>query len=889
MNEILRPDPDKLLAHLKEEEAKKGRGSLRIFFGMCPGVGKTFAMLRAAQEQQNLGKNIVVGLVETHGRIDTQKMLDGLIVIPRKAIIYREKEIQEFDIDKILQLKPDIVLVDELAHTNAPSSRHNKRYQDVLELLNAGISVYTTLNVQHIESRADIVQQITGVQVRETVPDSLWDLADQIELIDISPQELIKRLKEGRVYLGDKAARAEDNFFKEAYLVALREISLRFTAEKVDHDLKGHLSIRQLTSPWNTNERLMVAVSHSPHSAKLIKAARRMAFNLEAPWIAIHIDSGMRLNQFDQSTLFQNLNLARELGAEIISLYDSDIVAALNRVALEKNVTQIILGRPERRMFRILLDRLIQNTHFVDIHIIRQEKDSAEVKKKRKAASSFVFFTNGPVPYFYTFYFLITVTILGLFLSPYIGYRAIGFLYLMSVIVVGFRSTLGPILFAALLGALIWDYAFIPPRFAFQINEVEDKMMCLAFLLVGVLSGVLARKTKTKERLLISREQKTNALFNLLKDFSTATDTKGICDLTERSIQYLLEAQVTILLANGKKIITRKTTRSGDVSDKEFALALWSFDNKKTAGWSTQTLSESRCLSIPLIVPGKILGVLLFYPNSKKILSIEERNLLNSICSQLANALEHYMLQEQNKNIQMLEESEKLHQTLLNSVSHEMRIPLTSIMGTVSALQETKIQNNPEMIKMLNSELIQSSERLNRVIENLLNINRLNSGLLTLKSEWIEVSDLVQSTISNLKIKDHKIVVSELSSRVYLYCDERLLEHALVNLLLNAKTYSPEGTIITVEIEKDEKTIFIRVMDQGAGIPEDQREAILDKFYRLPGSPTGGVGLGLSIVKGIMEAHGGSVHVSNRTDETGALFSLELPWIEPPHELNENQ
>ncbi|MDD4972701.1 MAG: sensor histidine kinase KdpD [Bacteriovorax sp.] len=887
MDEIIRPDPDKLLARLKQEEANKSRGAFRIFFGMCPGVGKTFAMLRAAQEQQKLGKNIVVGLIETHGRSDTEKMLEGLTVIPRKEILYREKIIHEFDVDKILILKPDIVLVDELAHTNAPSSRHVKRYQDVMELLDAGISVYTTLNVQHIESRADIVQQITGVQVRETVPDSLWDLADQIELIDISPQELIKRLKEGRVYLGDKAARAEDNFFKEAYLVALREISLRFTAEKVDHDLQGHLSIRQITSPWNTNERLMVAVSHSPHSAKLIRAARRMAFNLEAPWIAIHIDSGMRLNQFDQTTLFQNLNLARELGAEIVSLYDSDIVSALNRVALEKNVTQIILGRPERRMFRVLLDRLIQNTHFVDIHIIRQEKDSAEVKKKRKAAASPMFFTNGPVPYFHTLYFLIMVTILGLFLNPSIGYRAIGFLYLMSVIVVGFRSTLGPILFASLSGALIWDYVFIPPLFTFQINEIEDKMMCLAFVLVGVLSGVLARKTKTKERLLILREQKTSALFNLLKDFSTAMDIKGICDLTERSIQYLLDAQITILLANENKIITRKSTRSSDVSDKEFALALWSFDNKKTAGWSTQTLSESRCLSIPLIVPGKILGVLLFYPDLKKILSIEERNLLNSICFQLANALEHLMLQDQNKNIQLLEESEKLHQTLLNSVSHEMRIPLTSIMGTVSALQDTKIQNNPEMIKILNSELMQSSERLNRVIENLLNINRLNSGLLTLKSEWVEVSDLVHSTISNIKIKDHKIVVSELSPKVYLYCDERLLEHALVNLLLNAKTYSPEGTTITVQIEKDEKTIFIRVLDQGAGIPEDQLEAILDKFYRLPGSPTGGVGLGLSIVKGIMEAHGGSVHASNRTDETGAVFSLELPWIEPPHELNE--
>ncbi|MDD4973482.1 MAG: sensor histidine kinase KdpD [Bacteriovorax sp.] len=886
MNENTRLDPDKLLARLKQEEIKNNRGAFRIFFGMCPGVGKTYAMLGAAQEQHKLGKQVIVGVVETHGRIETDKMLEGLTVIPKKRISYRETVLFELDIDKILESKPDIVLIDELAHSNAPGSRHNKRYQDVMEILDAGISVYTTLNVQHIESRADIVQQITGIQVRETVPDSLWDLADQVELIDLSPQELIKRLKEGKVYLGDKAARAEENFFKEAYLIALREISLRFTAEKVDHDLQGHLSVRQLISPWNTNERLMVAVSHSPHSTKLIRAARRMAFSLEAPWIAVHIDNGLRLSQFDQSTLFQNINLARELGAEVISLYDSDIVAALNRVALEKNVTQIILGRPERRTFRILLDKLIQNTHFVDIHIIRQEKDSAELKEKRKINASPNILGNGPVPYFYTLYFLIMVTIISLFLNPYIGYRAVGFLYLMSVIVVGFRSTLGPILFAAFSGALIWDYVFIPPLFAFRINEVEDRMMCLSFVLVGVLSGFLARKTKTKERLLILREKKTNALFNLLKDFSTAMNSKAICDLTERSVQSLFGAQIKILLKNEKKIITRKSN-SGDISEKEFALALWSFDNKKPAGWSTQTLSESHCLSIPLIVPGKILGILLFYPDMKKTLSLEDENLLNSICLQLANALEHLMLQEQNKDIQLFEESEKLHQTLLNSVSHEMRIPLTSIMGSVSALQDEKIQNYPEKIKLLNQELIDSCQRLNRVIENLLDMNRLSSGLLTLKKEWMEASDLAQSVISQVKAKNKKIMLIEKTSQVYLSCDGLLLEHALMNLLLNAIAYSEENSTITIEIELVEEKINIRVIDQGKGIPEDKLDLIFDKFYRLPGSPAGGVGLGLSIVKGIVEAHNGRVFGHNRVDQQGAVFTIELPWIKPPMKLDE--
>lgn len=887
MSQTNRPDPDRLLARLKHEEVKKNRGAFRIFFGMCPGVGKTYAMLRAAQEQHALGKKIIIGVVETHGRIETDQLIEGLTVIPKKEVNHRGKILLEFDLDKILELRPDIVLIDELAHTNVPGCRHTKRYQDVLEILGSGISVYTTLNVQHIESRADVVQQITGVQVRETVPDSIWDVADQIELIDLSPQELLKRLKQGKVYLGENAARAEENFFKEASLIALRELSLRFTAEKVDHDLQGHLSVKQMTSPWNINERLMVAVSHSPHSAKLIRAARRMAFNLEAPWIAVHVDNGEPLNQFDQTTLIQNMNLARELGAELISIYDTDVVTALNKIALEKNVTQIILGRPERKTFKVLLDELIQQTHFVDIHIIRQEKDPAELKLKRKMAAIPAMGGSGPTPFFYTLYFLFMVTLLSYWVNPYIGYRAVGFLYLMSVIVVGFRSTLGPILFSSLLGATIWNFLFIPPAFTYHIAETEDKMMCLTFILVGILSGYLAKKTKTKERLLIQREKKTRALFNLLRDFSSAMDAKSICELTKKSIRDLIGAEVKIILTEKYKNLTRTAVDGSALTEKEFALALWTFDNKKPAGWSTQTLSQSLCLSIPLIVSGKALGALLFYPNQNKNLTIEEQNLVNSICFQLATALEHLILQEENKNILLFEESEKLHQTLLNSVSHEMRIPLTSIMGTASALQDPKIQKDANKIKLLNRELIESSERLNRVIENILDMNRLNSGLLTIRKEWIEAADLIQSVISQIKTNDHKIVINEKTPHIYLNCDERLLEHALMNLLLNAISYAPSGSLIKVEIERDDQKIFIHVIDQGPGIPKEKLSQIFDKFYRLPGSPTGGIGLGLSIVKGIIEAHNGKVFASNRTDEQGASFTLELPWTSPPKKLTE--
>lgn len=884
MDNNRRPDPDRILAQLKREETIKNRGALRIFFGMCPGVGKTYAMLRAAQEQHKLGKNIVVGIVETHGRSETERMLTGLQSVPLKNFLHRKTLIKEMDIDSILRIRPDIVLVDELAHTNAPGSRHYKRYQDVIELIESGISVFTTLNVQHIESRADIVQQITGIQVRETVPDSIWEIADQIELIDISPQELLKRLKEGKVYLGERAARAEENFFKEAYLVALREIALRFTAEKVDHDLRGHISVKQLTTPWNTNERLMVAVGHSPSSAKLIRAARRMAFSLEAPWIAIHIDNEVRLSTFDQETLFRNISLARELGAEIVTLRANNVIATLNEIALEKNVTQIIIGRPEKGKVHTLLEELINQMTNVDVHIIRQEEDTQEWRSKRKK-TILPFSGNGPVPYSNVFYFLSALTFLSFVLNPYIGYKAVGFLYLMGVIIVGFSSTLGPILFASIGGAILWNYFFIPPSMTFLIGNSEDIMMCVSFILVGSLSGYLARKSKKRELVLSQRDRETRAMLKLLEGYSQALTIKEICELTDVTCQQMFNSQVKILLTTEDGNLSRKSTTSGHVSEKEYALAIWSFENKRIAGWATNTLADSKCRSVPLVVTGKVIGVLLFYPTMKN-LSPSEEALLNNIIIQLGNALEHISLQKQNQNVRLLEESEKLHQTLLNSVSHEMRIPLTSIIGTVNALQDTKILNDQEKVKLLSLELLDSSERLNRVIENLLDMTRLNSGFLSLNEEWTEVLDIVQTTINHIKHENHKLLIEELSENLFLLCDWKLVEHALTNLLLNAIAYSPAGSTIKVQIEQEEeRRVFIRIIDEGNGIPEDKIQTIFDKFYRLPGSPTGGVGLGLSIVKGIMNAHGGLVYAGNRRDRPGAVFTLEFPWKPIPEKL----
>lgn len=884
-----RPDPDALLRAVGEAELKAKSAHLRVFLGMSAGVGKTYAMLRAAQARLNEGLDVVVGIVETHGRSETMALAEPLPKIPRKKIEYMGVTLEEMDLDAILLKKPKLVLVDELAHTNVPGSRHQKRYQDVLEILDAGIDVYTTLNVQHLESRKDLVEQITRVPIRETVPDSILERASQIELIDITPNDLLRRLKEGKVYLGEKAEHAAQNFFKPNSLTALREIALRVTAERVDQDLQQFQDLTQGSGPVQTNERLMVAVSHSPYSEKLIRATRRLAYNLEAPWIAVHVDTGIPLNDEDQAQLAKNIKLARELKAKVVTTTDTDIPSALRRVARQKNVTQIIVGRPTKRFFRdvieggTLLDRLVRESGEIDVHVIRQDGESTYSPPLITKIEHF----SSPITYWNTLWFMFGVSFLSGFVEPFIGYRAVGFIFLLGVLGVGLLSTIGPTFLAGILSSFIWNFFFIPPRLTFVIQEPEDVILILSYLIAALVTGFLTNRIRTHERVLREREDRTNALYEVAQDIANSRAKDEFLTKINVRVGQLLDGECGVLLRSqeGKLLVNEYKVYSPqpELSEKEKAVAVWSFESGKMAGWSTDTLAEAKALYIPLKTPDEIVGILVYQPRTKRKLNLEQENMLFSISSQLAVSLERHFFEKRMRESERLKESEKIHQTLLNSISHEMRTPLTAVMGTATALDDEANAKNPKFVRALAGQLLEAGDRLNRVIENLLDMSRLNSGVLALNLEWQDIHDLVGVTLKKLgkNLENHRVVVEIPNDLPLVQMDFRLIEHALANLLLNAAAYSPQKTTIRISVRIVDATICIVVEDQGSGVPEDLLDKVFEKFFRVPGTPAGGVGLGLSIVKNIAEFHKGSVHVENRS-EGGASFSISLPLTKAP-------
>jgi len=883
-----RLDPDALLKIIDDDDRATSKGKLRLFLGMSAGVGKTFAMLKAAHQKKNEGADIVIGVVETHGRVETAALVTGLEVIPRKKLHYRKTEIEEMDLDAILQRKPQVVVVDELAHTNGPGSRHPKRYQDVLELLDAGIDVYTALNIQHFESRKESVEAITGISIRESVPDSLLEKTHLVELVDIAPSELLKRLKEGKVYLGEKAEAATQNFFKEDKLTALREIALRMTAERVDQDLQK-FSVTRDESPWQTNERLLVAVSHSPYSEKIIRATRRLAYNLEAPWIAVHVDTGITLNEEDQAQLIKNLNLARELNAEVITTADADLASALKRICRQKNVTQVVVGRPSRRWFRnvieggSLLDRLVKESLEVDIHVIRQDKPEQATASFADEVSLYRT-QSGWMKYYYSFWYLIFVSLLGALFEPLIGYRAVGFIFLLAVIIAGLSGSMGAVLFTATLSAVVWNFGFIPPRFTFVISQPDDVILCISYFVVAIITGFLTNRIRVHENLIREREEKTNVLNLVLQDISNSQNkTEFIKKVTERVSDILKGRAIVILKSKeGALQFDRIDLVQFDLDEKEQAVAIWSFQNQKPAGWSTDTLGQARSLYIPLQGVSEIVGVFLFRPEKKlKKLSIDQQNLLNSITTQLGISIERHFLSRRLAESQRLKDSEMLHQTLLNSISHEMRTPLTAILGSVSALESHSAKS--QEIAGIAESLADAGERLNRVIENLLDMSRLNSGVLGLKLEWHDLSDLIGVVLKKLEknVGEQKMSSFIAEDIGLIEIDFRLFEHALSNIVLNSIQYAGPRSNIVIKAELKNQKVLISVIDNGVGVPEEFVPLLFDKFFRVPGTPAGGTGLGLSIVQGIVELHKGRIWYEPNTPQ-GSKFMIELPYKNPP-------
>jgi two-component system sensor histidine kinase KdpD len=883
MNEEFRPNPDEMLKAIIREEEKVKKGTLRVFLGMCAGAGKTYSMLKAALQAKAEGTDIVVGYVETHGRTETEDLLDGLEILPRQQRQYRDVVLEEMDLDAIMARKPQLVLVDELAHTNIPESLHVKRYQDVEEILEQGINVYTTLNVQHLESRSETVTEITGIKVHETVPDSFLQYAE-IELIDITPDDLLKRLSEGKVYVPDMAKSAMNNFFRKGNLHALREIALRYTAERVDIDMLDYMHARNILTIWKTTEKLMVAVGPSPSSQTLIRWTRRMAYNLGAQWIAVSIDLGETLSQKSREYLATNLDLARELGAKIIQVTDNDVVSGLLKVAFQYNVTQIVIGKTNEPAFRnfinggSIVDRLLQNSEHIDIYVVKapeaERKYSSPWKNKKQKFSWQEYLT--------AILTIFAIAVISFPFKQFIGYQTVGLFFILGIAGLSLRVGRFPIILAAFLGSMIWDFFFIPPLFTFHINNIHDAITVFANFFIALTCGTLIERIRKNQVVLQKSQDNLSVIFSILEALNNASSIKEVVQMTRRELNKHFKADAVIYLASkndtNKKLDPRIFGNHSFYNEKEFSVANWTFENRKQAGKFTNTLPEADLQYFPLISREGIIGVLGIKYNDDKRPSSDATILLRSFFSQLTSALQREISIDKVKEKQISAESQKLFQIVLNSISHELRTPISVITAAVSALNDEKTVSNPKFRREICGELEAATNRLNILVENILDMSRIESGYLSLNLQMYEVEDLIGTTLNELSKEPHEqqVDIDIENDLPMIKIDINWFKQAILNILRNAVIYTPAKSSIYIRsFLAEDKRVVIEISDNGPGIPEDSLKRIFDKFYRVPGSRSGGTGLGLTIAKAIVEAHNGHIIAENKK-EGGLKFQIFL-------------
>jgi len=884
VSDEVRPSPDALLAAIDRGEQERHRGHLKVFLGMSPGVGKTCAMLEAARRERDGGRDVVVAYVETHGRTETEALADGLARIPRLALEHRGVALPEMDLDAVLARKPGLALVDELAHTNVPGSRHPKRWQDVIELLDAGIDVFTTLNIQHVESRTGAVREITGIAQSETVPDSVLDRAG-IELIDLPPAELLKRMGEGRVYVAERAKEAVKGFFREGNLTALREIALRFTAEHVGNETRLFVSSHALPGVWKTGQRLLVALSPSPSSGSMVRWVRRVADGLGAPWLAVYVDTGVSLSESERERLRANLELARELGAEVITTADPDVVSAVLRVARQHNVTQIVAGKPAGwRALDLLrggsvLNRLIRGSGNIDVLCVRADPDgpapSPVSRLRLPATRAAQYGTAAGV--------VAGVTLLNLLVSPLTGYYAPSFLYLAAVVLVALFLSRGPVLFAAAASALAWDYLFLPPVHTFTITSVQDALMFALFFVVALAMGQVTTRLRAQQAAERSREERATALYLLTREIATGRDLSDVLAVAVRQLGQTFGAEVAVLLSDPEEpgLLVPYPFGTLSLAAKELGVADWAFRNGKPAGRSTDTVPSATALHLPLVTPAGCMGVAALAFHGGRIPDFHQRNLLDAFAGQIALVLDRQRLRDSDRRAQLVAESERLEKALLNSVSHELRTPLAAITGAVAELRGAI--ERPESRGPLLAEIDEAVTRLNRLVRNLLDVTRIESGHLQPRPDWCDVSDLVRAAVqeSTPALRTHRLSIDAPAGLPLVHVDAVLLVHALHNLLVNAASHTPAGTAVELSAVVHGRTLLLAVADRGPGIPEADLPRLFERFFRGATARPGGTGLGLAIARGFTEANGGTVTAENRPGG-GAVFTIRLPLQDPP-------
>jgi two-component system sensor histidine kinase KdpD len=879
MADHTRPDPDTILAELRRETIPS-RGRLTVFLGMCPGVGKTYMMLQYARQRLREGVNVIVGVVETHKRIETEALLVGLPIIPRRTIDYKGVALEEMDLDAIVERHPELALVDELAHTNVPGSRHPKRYQDVLELLDAGISVYTTLNVQHLESRVDIVHQITGVTVRETVPDSILDRADEIQLVDLTPEQLRERLEEGKVYLGEMAQAAAANFFKFENLAALREMALRFTAERADEDVRGAMRERKISGPWKTGERLIVAVGPDPHAESLIRWTRRIAGELDCPWLAVHVELDAPLEPSIKEIVTRSLSLARQLGGDVIVTSEHNVSEALLRVAREQNATQIIVGKPTRSPWLHWLTGrspaydLIRRSGYIDVYVVQPEK---ELRKGQAAEMP----TRSALPtgeYVLAGIFVASVTAVSFLIEPFTGYRPIALIYLLLVVAVGLKFRRGPVLAVAATSAVLWNLLFTSPRFTLYIEKLEDLLMFGVLFAVAIAMAHLTSRLRLSEMAERRRERSTAALYELAHQAAFATDLDTGLRAALGMIESIFGARAALLLRLQDHTLSNvpHPASSLALTEKEKSVAAWAFSRRTAAGKFTDTLPDSEALHVPLQGRTAVMGVLSLQPSPGKSFDLSERDLLEAVAVLIGLILEKEHIIEAIKYAEVLQASEHLRRALLESVSHELKTPLSAVQAGVDALANQIGDHDRPRATIREVQL--AVRRLHRVINNLLDMTRIESGVIQPNLDWCDVSELIQAAVdlAGESIAENLITVDADKNLPMIKVDQALLEQCLCNLLLNAASNSQPGTKILIRARVIENRLILSVLDEGRGIRDADLPRIFEMFYRGAEARPGGTGLGLSIVDGFVRAHGGQVHAANRQPH-GAEFVITIP------------
>jgi len=879
-----RPDPDALLARVKEEERRAGRGRLKIFFGASPGVGKTYAMLEEARARRRDGADVAVGVVETHGRAETAALVEGLEVLPRRALEYRGVTLREFDLDGALARRPSLILVDELAHTNAPGSRHARRFQDVEELLSAGIDVYTTLNVQHLESLNDVVAQITGIHVRETVPDSILEQADELEVADLSAEDLLKRLEEGKVYVPEEAVRAIDRFFRKGNLIALRELALRRAAERVDAQMRGYMREHGIRETWPAGERVLVCIGPNPAGARLVRAGKRMATSLKCDWTVLYVEApGQRISTSDREALVQNLQLAEELGAQTATLSGLNAAEEMLAYARAHNVTKIVVGKPTHgrwrdKLFGSTLDQLVRGSGELDVYVISGDVDATHRAPAPRAAR-----VSPQGEYIWAGLVVVACAAISFPLFSLLSVTDVAMIFLLGVVFVASRYGRGPSVFASLLSIASFDFLFVPPRFTFAVSDVRYILTFAVMLAAALVASHLTLRIRAQAQTARDRERRTGAVYAMSRALAAARTPADLIAIAIHHLTDTFGAEMRILLPDQSGRLN-----GGDLDEKERSVAQWVFDHSQRAGAGTDTLPSAGGLYVPLVASSGIIGVLgVRAADPARFEDPTVLQLLETFAGQAALALERAHLADRAQKEEVEVEAERLRTSLLSSLSHDMRTPLGAITGAASSLLEDPGKGTiaePARRELLQS-ILDEANRMNRLIGNLLDMIRVESGALKVHKEWQPLEEPVGVALIRLqdRLGEHPVQVQLPPDLPLVPMDGVLIEQVFVNLLENAVKYTPRGTPIEISAAKLDGRVRVDVADRGPGVPAGEERRIFDKFYRVAGEgPVSGVGLGLTICRGIITAHGGRIWVENRPGG-GALFRFTLPLgAEPP-------